>query len=197
MSRLLAATVILARMISAEEFAKNFVPYSVPPELEKLLAFQEGVAEFGQYSEGFGLLRDDKGGLQSWSDDSAFLSRLLPFAAADGSGSFYALWANAESDDCGSFPVIAFGGEGGMHVVAEDVRGLLRILALDAEPMISLGGVGYYKDDAAHSAHHDAYLRWMSELGLSPAQAPMAIVEAAQAKYQAAFEAWSAQYYES
>lgn len=84
-----------------------------------------------------------------------------------------------------------------MHVIAEDVRGLLCILALDAEPMIGLGGVGYYKDDAEHTRHHDTYLRWMSELGLSPAQAPMAIVEAAQAKYQATFDAWCAQYYQS
>jgi hypothetical protein len=182
-------------MASPEEFAKNFAPYSVPPELEKLLAFQEGVAAFGQYSEGFGLLRDDKGGLKSWSNAPAFLSRLLPFAAANGSGSFYALWASGESDNCGSFPVIAFGDEGGAHVIAEAVQGLLCILALDAEPMIGLGGVGYYKDDAKHTSHHDAYLRWLSELGLSPAQDAMAIVETAQAKHQAAFQAWFAEYY--
>jgi hypothetical protein len=184
-------------MTSPEEFAKNFVPYSVPPELEKLLAFQEGADAFGQYSEGFGLLRDDKGGLKSWSEDPAFLARLLPFAAAKGSGSFYALWANGESEDCGSFPVIAFGDEGGAHVVAEDVRGLLRILALDAEPMIHDGGVTYFKDDAQHTSHHDAYVRWMSELGLSPAEDPMAVVDAAQAKHQAAFDTWFAEYYES
>jgi len=184
-------------MTSPEEFAKNFVPYSVPPELDKLLAFQEGLVAFGQYSEGFGLLRDDKRGLKSWSEDPVFLSRLLPFAAAKGSGSFYALWANSESDHSDSFPVVAFGDEGGAYVVAEDVRGLLRILALDSEPMIDLGGVHYQKDDAKQTVHHDAYVRWMSELGLSPAEDPMAIVEAAQAKHQAAFEAWFAEYYES
>jgi hypothetical protein len=184
-------------MTSPAEFAENFAPYAVPPELEKLLAFQEGVAGFGAYSEGFGLLRDDKGGLKSWSVDPAFLSRLLPFAAARGTGSFYALWADGKSDNASSFPVIAFGDEGGAHVVAEDVRGLLRLLCLDAEPTIDLGGVGYYNDDGRHTEHHDAYVQWLSELGLEPAKDPMAIVDAAQAKHKAAFDVWFAAYYES
>jgi len=183
-------------MTAPKEFAANFAPYSVPRELEKLLAFQEGGAGFGQFSEGFGLLRDDKGGLKSWSADPAFPSRLLPFASANGSGSFYALWADGKSEVSSSFPVIAFGDEGGVHFVAEDVRGLLRILAFDAEARIDLGGVDYYNDEGRHTDHHDAYVQWLSELGLEPAKDPAAIVDAAQAKHKVAFDAFFANYYQ-
>jgi hypothetical protein len=49
-------------MIGADEFAKNFKPYAVPPELAKLLVFQQGVQTFEGYSKGFWLTEDDKGG---------------------------------------------------------------------------------------------------------------------------------------
>jgi hypothetical protein len=183
-------------MTSLEEFAKNFAPDAVPLELEQLLAFQEGGAGFGEYADGFGLNRDDKGGLKSWSSDPAFLSRLLPFATANGSGSFYALWADGNSEGASSFPVVAFGDEGGAHVVAENLRALLRILAFDVEPRIDLGGVSYDRYDDKHTRSHDAYVQWLSGLGLEPAADPMTIVDAAQAKHKAAFDAWFADYYQ-
>jgi len=188
-----------------QEFAKNFEPYEVPAELAKLLAFQEDEGKYGRYSAGFGLERDDKSGLKSWSEDPEFLSQLLPFARARGTGSFYALWSERMNDATGdgtainarSFPVVAFGDEGGAHVVAEDVCSLLRILCFDAEPMIDLGGVDFYKDENDHkpSENHMKYVEWLVQLGLEPTQDPATIVTAAQAKYQARFDAWLARYY--
>jgi hypothetical protein len=193
----------LRGVTTIQEFAKNFEPHPVPAELAKLLAFQEDVGKFGRYSDGFGLERDDKSGLKSWSEDPEFLSQLLPFARARGTGSFYAFWVEGKSDgtakDTSSFPVVAFGDEGGAHVVAEDVRGLLRILCFDAEPMIDLGGVEFYKDESEHRAseNHQKYVEWLAELGLEPVQDPATIVTAAQAKYQARFDAWFARYYDA
>lgn len=194
-------------MTSAQEFAKNFEPHAVPAELAQLLVFQENVGKFERYSKGFGLERDDKSGLKSWSEDPEFLSRLLPFARARGTGSFYALWAKEAGDatadgtatDTSTFPVVAFGDEGGAHVVAEDVRGLLRILCFDAEPLIDLGGVEFYKDESDHepSENHPKYLEWLSALGLEPVADPEDIITAAQARYQSSFEAWLAQYYDA
>ncbi len=169
------------------EFAANFSGLETPSELAALLAFQNDQSDFESYSEGFGLLRDDKGGLRSWSTDEAFLARLMPFAQANGSGSFYALW----SDGAGNLPVIVFGDEGGVHVVAENVRGLLQILAFDAEPMIDHDAVTYYKaDDKEPSDDHEAYVAWLGEVGLEPAEDPTDLVVAAQAKYKAAFDQW-------
>jgi hypothetical protein len=173
--------------MTPSQFAANFSGIETPHELASLLAFQNDQSGFESYSEGFGLLRDDKGGLRSWSTDEVFLARLSPFAQANGSGSFYALWA----DGAGNLPVIAFGDEGGVHVVAESVRGLLQILAFDAEPMIDHDGVTYYKSDGKQpSSDHAAYLAWLGELGLDAADDPTDIVAAAQGKHKAAFDQW-------
>ncbi|MET0410373.1 MAG: hypothetical protein ABW217_03715 [Polyangiaceae bacterium] len=192
-------------MISAQEFAKNFAPHAVPAELVKLLAFQEDVGKFGRYAKGFGLERDDKSGLKSWSEDPEFLARLLPFARARGTGSFYALWADGDATadgtttDSSSLPVVACGDEGGIHVVAENVRGLLSLLCFDIEPTIDLDGVDFYKDEDDHKAseNHQKYLEWFSKLGLEPVEDPETIVTAAQARYQARFAAWLARYYDA
>ena len=66
----------------------------MPTELAKLRVFDEEEADGHYFSEGFELTVDDKAGLKSWSADEAFLAALMPFAQANGSGSFYALWAN-------------------------------------------------------------------------------------------------------
>jgi hypothetical protein len=183
-------------MISVDGFAKNFEPYSVPPELLKLLAFQQGVQTFEGYSKGFWLTEDDKGGLKSWSEDPEFLARLLPFAQADGKGSFYALWAQGTSEDASTFPVLAFGGEGGATVVAEDVKDLLRIIAFDTEPSVDAGSIFFDRHDPSHAERHADYVAWLAQLGLQPAEDPRTLIDAAQAKHETTFEAWLAQYYD-
>jgi hypothetical protein len=185
-------------MTSIDGFAKNFEPYAVPTELAKLFAFQQGVRKFEGYSKGFWLTEDDKGGLKTWSEDPAFLSRLLPFAQADGKGSFYALWTQEASENASTFPVLAFGGEGGTCVVAENVIGLLRIIAFDTEPMVGDGGIYFDKDedDPSHSEQHGDYVAWLAQLGLEPVEEPASLIDAASAKYQATVEAWLAQYYD-
>jgi hypothetical protein len=187
-------------MASMDGFAKNFEPYAVPPELAKLFAFQQGVRKFEGYSKGFWLTEDDKGGLKTWSEDPAFLSRLLPFAQADGKGSSYVLWTQEASENASTFPVLAFGGEGGAAVVAENVNDLLRIIAFDTEPMVGDGGIHFDKDededDPSHSEQHGDYVAWLAELGLEPVEEPATLINAARAKHQTAFEAWVAQYYD-
>lgn len=179
-------------MTTPAELAADFTGVAVPPELVKLLAFQNDKSGFERYCQGFGLTRDDKGGLRSWSADAEFLARLHPFAQASGGGSFYASWSTG-GGDAGAFPVIAFGDEGGVHVVAADVRGLLQILAFDTEPMIDHDGVTYYKAAGTKaSKDHAGYVAWLGELGLSADADPTAIVAAAQAKHKAAFAAWFA-----
>lgn len=191
-------------MTTAPEFAKNFEPHAVPAELAKLLDFQEKVGTFEGYSKGFWLERGDYFGLDTWSKDPAFISRFLPFARANGMASIYALWvepgdANADpaAMDASTFPVVAFGGEGGVNIVAENVRGLLRLLAVDAEPSIN-GGIWFDKFDEEQqpSEYHAQYVEWLSELGLEPIDDPSTLIAAAQNKHKARFEAWFSQYYD-
>ncbi len=57
-----------------------------------------------------------------------------------------------------------------MHVVAENLRALLRLLTFDAEPMIDWDGVTFYKsDDHKPSQRASLYAAWLQrEFGLAP-----------------------------
>jgi hypothetical protein len=183
-------------MPAVAEFKANFEGHAIPSELEKLCAF-DVEADLGYLSDGFELTVDDKGGLKSWSDNPEFLGALMPFAQANGSGSFYALWAGA-SKTPSEMPVVVFGDEGGVHVVAENVLALLQILTFDAEPMIDDDGVTFYKDEDDHepSNGHDAYVEWLDKtFGLAPVDDAEPLVESAREKHQAGFEAWAKRFY--
>jgi len=181
-------------MTSLAEFSTNFTGAAVPDELVKLLAFQDEHG-FESYSECFGLLADDKGGLRSWSSDAGFLDQLMPFAQATGGGSFYALWAHGAAT-ASELPVVVFGDEGGVHVIAENVGQLLRLLTFDVEPMVDHDGVTYYKaKDFEPRESAGEYRRWLAtELGLQPVDDPAPLVAAAQQRHKAAFDAWMAQF---
>ena len=181
-------------MVDHEGFAGNFAGHAMPSELDELLAFDDS-ADGSYYSDGFELIADDKSGLSSWSEDEQFQSALIPFAQATGSGSFYALWAGAGAEPS-AMPVVVFGDEGGVHVVAENVRALLRLLTFDCEPMVDTKKVLFHKGKTHDptDAHHD-YVAWLGRtFGLPPVESASEIVEPAQAKHKAAFDAWMARF---
>src|SRR5688572_23561664 len=96
-------------MDTKEDFAQNFGGKRVPDALAKLWDFQHETG-FESYCEGFGLLYDDKGGLENgWSDNPAFLEKLMPFAQANAGGSFYALWQYDDAVAPDELPVVLFG----------------------------------------------------------------------------------------
>jgi hypothetical protein len=53
----------------------------------------------------------------------------LPIASATGTGSMYAAWNDGKAKAVEDMPTVVFGDEGGVHVVAENLEGLLSILA--------------------------------------------------------------------
>ncbi|SKA28720.1 hypothetical protein SAMN04488128_10321 [Chitinophaga eiseniae] len=77
--------------------------------------------------------------------EPVFLAQLIPFAQANGSGSFYALWQHNDSTDLNELPVGVFGDEGGEYGVAENLNRFLQLLTIDAEPMI-FDGVNYFRE---------------------------------------------------
>jgi hypothetical protein len=172
------------------EFATNFPQSNIPPELQKLLKF-DGEAD-GCYADCFELTVDDKGGLRTWSNNPEFLDHLFPFAQATGGGSFYALWSSEPSKSASEMPVVVFGDEGGAHVVARNLRGLLQLLTFDVEPMIDHKKVTYYRSaDHEGSPSAEAYRAWLkAELQLEPITDAKAFVAAAQAEHESAFQKW-------
>jgi hypothetical protein len=174
------------------------VPYSPVPELNDLKELQD---RFGweRLSDGFGLSDwGERGGLDTWSADEAFVSRFLTFAQANGTGSIYAFWRVDDRTDLASLPVVVFGDEGGQHVVASDLRDLLRLLAYDTEVMVDWADAYYYREpDQRTSRNHDQYVAWLADrFGLTPPDDPDPIVEAARARYGEAFRAFCARFFD-
>ncbi|BAL91274.1 hypothetical protein AMIS_60540 [Actinoplanes missouriensis 431] len=171
--------------------------YSPVPELNLLKDFQDRYG-YESYSQSFGLDDwNDTSGLEAgWSKDPGFLAGLLPFARATGGGSFYALWRIDDRADLATLPVIAFGDEGGEHVVARDLRELFRLLTFDSEPSIGHEDLFFYRaDDEDHSAHHDTFVTWLAgTFGLTPVDDPDEVVAAARDEFGERFTAWKSRY---
>lgn len=180
------------------EFKQNLGVSELPIALEKLIHFQNEQFDFECYSQGFGLMIDDKSGIESWSEDEEFLSKLLPFAQANGSGSIYAFWNDGSSEDLGKLPVVVFGDEGGVHVVAENLLSLMQLLTVDSEISVYHDEAYFYKDedDYEESEGHGTYVSWLKEnFNLDPISKTEDLIRHAQKKHKPDFDAWLKNYY--
>ena len=170
------------------------MPYSPIPELNALWSLQQQEG-FEEYAEGFALTEyaDPSGLAAGWSKDPAFLSRLIPFAQANGSGSFYALWKVDDRPDLATLPVVVFGDEGGQHVVARNLRELFQLLAGNVEISVDWKEAYFYQDEDDAPDVNDDYVEWLaSKFDLTPPADPAQIVAAAQAESGEPFATWSA-----
>lgn len=154
---------------SFEEFASQFGDYKLPDDLIKLYEFQQ---EYGSetYSECFGLtVTEDKTGIKTWSEEEEFYNSFIEFAGANGSGSSYAYWLIDQ--DLNNCPIIVFGDEGGIHVVAENIRKLIHLLTLDTEISVDFDYAYFYKDEEYYEENEnkEAFLEWIKkEFRLDP-----------------------------
>ena len=192
----------LIPMLDEGEYAKNFGELGLPAVLASLVAFQNDVGA-EMYSEGFALQTDDKGLFKGFcapngkpvavkANEKRFLEALAPIAAATGTGSVYAAWNDGKARKVEDMPIVVFGDEGGVHIVAENLEGLLAIVAADVEPMVDWDGVSYFKTPD-HDARPEigAYRRWLAEnVGIQGAIKPDAIVKKAQKRHGEAFAKW-------
>ncbi|CAM3391041.1 hypothetical protein KIPE111705_06045 [Kibdelosporangium persicum] len=167
--------------------------YSPVPELNELAALQERTGSHF-LSRGFELVEyGDRMSFEALGlTDPEFLSRLIIFAMANGSGSNYALWRVDDRDDLAALPIIALGDEGGEHVVARDLPELFRLLTCDVDPLIGHDEVSYEAyGDHEPSGGHEAFVDWVrTRFGLEPTTDPAAVVTAAQREYGARFDVW-------
>ncbi|MCL2849161.1 MAG: hypothetical protein FWE61_03820 [Micrococcales bacterium] len=138
------------------------------------------------------LLRPGGAPLEVWLPEPAGHTRVRPFAQANGSGSLYALWDDGTGADPEDWPVIVFGDEGGVYLVAAHLRNLLQLLALDTEISVDFDAHFYLDpDDEWHTRDHDLFVTWLAdEFGLAPATDPGAIVAATRDRYRVPFAAW-------
>lgn len=177
-------------------FKNNLGLTELPVELDRLIDFQEN---HGGYAEGFWLQIDKKYGLSTWSEDKNFLDRLFPIAESNGSGSSYVLWKHDATKPVGEWPVLVFGDEGGVHIVAENMLQLLHLISCDVEILVDHDSAYFYKDENNHepSEHHDDYVLWLKEnFNLDTISDTETLIKNAQEKYQALFNHWMKQYYD-
>lgn len=181
-----------------QEF-ENLWGKPIPEELRKLIEFQEKESDFENYSQGFGVDFDDRSGLKyGWSDTPDFLERLYPFAQANGTGSFYAIWDDGSGNSLADMPVVVFGDEGGQWVVAQNFSELLQLLTYDREIYVDHACCYFYKDendeDYEESEDADKFRNWLQEtLNISSIDAEdeiATIVIDAQAEIQEEFNEW-------
>lgn len=176
--------------------------YSPVPELNLLKELEERIAG-GNISRGFYLTDfGDRHGLDTWSEDPDFLDNLLAFANASKSGSIYVLWRIDDRTDLATLPVAALGDEGGIGVVARNLRELFQQLACDRTLYVgdySVGFGGKDDDDAEHEQYdrHDEYLDWLSRhFGLTAPDEPYDLVRVAEKEFGAQFARWVARFWD-
>ncbi|MFH6991269.1 hypothetical protein [Flavobacterium sp. FlaQc-48] len=154
---------------SLEEFAAQFGSYALPQDLVKLYEFDQ---EYGSetYSECFGLrIIEDKTGIKTWSEKEEFYTSFIEFAGANGSGSSYAYWLIDK--DLNNCPIVVFGDEGGIHVVAENTRKLIHLLTFDTEISVDFDEAYFYKDEEYYEENEnkEAFEEWAKkEFDLDP-----------------------------
>jgi hypothetical protein len=184
-------------MPTIEKLKTFFGQREMPVELVKLCNLQETVGQ-KFLSDGFGLRQCDTTGISTWSTDPEFLDHLIEFAQANGSGSTYAFWLKDPKASLSQQPVVVFGDEGGVHVVAENILQLLQLLSYDSEPMIDFDKL-FFTDNGNHEPSEalDQYIDWLKDnFKLDPIDNPDEIVKAAQRKLQKPFKKWLGRFVE-
>jgi len=179
-----------------QEFTALFKGYKIPKELKSLLEFQVSENIPSYYSNAIYLMTEETALIESFSTDEEFLSSFIPFAEANSSGSIYAFWMNNKTtDDLTQAPIVVFGDEGGVFVVANNIQELLQIAAYDVEAVVYEDEFYFQDKDVLEeegefnsAEFYTEYLDWLrSEAKLKPILTiddVDAIVDRAQAKHQ-------------
>lgn len=179
-------------------FLKYFLKYYPSQKLIDLLNFTNTISKSDWFSDGFELTIDTgKDGLKTYSNNLTFLKSFFVFANADNTGSVYAFWKI--SDNLEDNPIVAFGDEGGFHIIAKNLDEFFQILAYDAEPMIDWENISYYKNESTYeqSKYINEYKKWLTDkYKISVNVDADIIVEKAKKVYQNKFNQWISEYYQ-
>lgn len=156
----------------------SYSAYSPVPELNQLKEFEVS-ADQVPFSDGFELFEYGRLSALGRNPPAELRDRLVPFAQADHSGSFYALWRRDDRADLATVPVIFCGDEGDLHIAAGSLREFFRLLAVDDA------------DNADDVPARDAYVSWLERtFGLTPAEDPAALYDTTLLEHGRAFCDW-------
>ena len=188
------------------EYTKQTIgELEMPIELMKLFEFENKSDEM--YSESFYLYPSDDDEFKFYFDfdeetSKKYSKSILVFAKADGTGGFLAFWLQGNNKELKNAPIINYGSEGDIQVVAKNIRELMQILTFDVELMDGscYKSAEYYEE----SPRRKEYISWLKkEFDISPvddvkegeSETIKSIIMNSQKTYKIPFEEWHAVYY--
>jgi len=211
-----------------ENFKKKFSPHPLPNTLVELIKFIDQY-KGESFADSFYLNDDiEEDFFESWLDNGEtdaekrkeYAEHMLVFANADGTGSSYAMWIQEGNTNLEEAPIIFYGSEGEIEIVAQNLKELIKILSWGTEAI----GFYHYADNDDDDEDYDYYKqfleyrpnflkfrKWMKEtLAIEPvnidelianeadeSEEVKKIVRDAKKKYQKAFDNWQYQFYRS
>lgn len=183
------------------EFYNNFLSEDIPNNLTKLVIFENDYSGGGYgFANGFSINTDYEVGL-TYTDNPEFSKQLYPFAKANDTGSFYCIWDDKSERTLGEMPIVVFGDEGGIHIVAQNILELMHLLTYDVEIFVSIEEVFFYKSEEYYqpSEYHNEYIALLkADYNLEAiTEAEMDnIIKDAQTKHKTSFDTWCSQFFD-
>ncbi len=180
-----------------------------------------------EYAESFWIVEEDdffEGWLHEISDEKTkeFNQNVKVFASADGTGSRYAFWFTNGNKNKNEAPIICYGSEGNITLVAENIKDLIKMLSYGCESLDGSFYHGFYKDIykdynnfleyfISCLPHFLTFREWMKEnLDIEPVSIEnlknseegeskeiVELHEKAQKKYKDSFVKWQNQFFSS
>jgi tetratricopeptide (TPR) repeat protein len=196
-----------------KEYEKVFYGHSIPFTLQALAQFEEEVGT-ETYAESF-WLQTNRDIFMYWLHDSTkeeieeYSSHVFPFANADGTGGFYAFWVKDASVDLEKAPIVCYGSEGAVKIVAKNLKDLIKILSYGPEGMD--GNYAFCEEESIETfteyyPNFMPFRQWMKEsLSIEPiknwkvleSKEVDEIIAEANRLYKEEFDAWQYQFYAS
>jgi hypothetical protein len=170
--------------------------YSPIPELNLLKDFDERVDDW--YAPGFEL--------RDFGRDPGYpgaADRLRQFARATRSGSTYAIWLLDGRTDLAALPIVFLGDEGGINLVARNMREFFRVLASGWTPCGDWESVEYFNDRDEYEDYdpypdNAKFREWLRRhFNLEAAEDPNDIVKATETLLGDRFAEWIGTIYPS
>lgn len=123
-----------------EELETNFGEHTVPQSLKELIDFENSIGEDDRYTDNFDFRLDDN--LECMldandiSDDDieTITQSLVEFASADDTGGIFVFWLK-EGLEPEEFPIIWFGSEGEMGIIASNFKEFITLLTTGIFPL--------------------------------------------------------------
>ncbi|MCT4613916.1 MAG: hypothetical protein N4A49_03460 [Marinifilaceae bacterium] len=186
--------------MNKDQFLKKYQDFNISKSLTELIEFSIEKGSF--FSDGFEFEPENiKYMYESYSFDKEFIESFMCIGSADGMGSEYAFWLK-DGNDLTNVPIVAFGGEGGYHIIAKNFDELIRILTFDSEPMIDWDGIEFYKDQGDFEASQNAneFHDWVKtnlKLEIIDSDEDIyKIISEAKEIYQTELKEWVSKFYE-